>query len=183
MKLVTLFDSRSMKKTGFTLIELVVVIVILGVLAVVAAPKFIALSSESREAVLSQVQGAFKSVTAMVNSKAIINQIDDGNLEIEGDNIQIRAGYPSGHWNNTWRYALDIGKEISFTRTNQECTQHDLCGVGNQRNAPGLPIATSNRGLVLIWLKGMRLSDRCYSYYYNDETGVAPQVGKVTEGC
>ena len=172
-----------MKNKGFTLIELIVVVVILGVLAVIAAPKFINLSNESREAVLSQVQGAFKSVTTMTNSKAIINDIDDGNLEIDGNNIQIRSGYPSGHWNNTWRYALNIGKEISFTRTNQECTQHDLCGVGNQRNAPGLPISTTNRGLVLIWLKGMRLSDRCYSYYYNDETGNPPQIGTVTEGC
>lgn len=172
-----------MKNMGFTLIELIVVVVILAVLAVIAAPKFISLPSESREAVLSQVRGAFKSVTTMTNSKAIINDIDDGNLEIDGNNIHIRAGYPSGHWNNTWRYALNIGKEISFTRTNQECTQHDLCGVGNQRNAPGLPIATSNRGLVLIWLKGMRLSDRCYSYYYNDETGAPPQIGTVTEGC
>ncbi|MDW3189737.1 type II secretion system protein, partial [Vibrio sp. Vb0932] len=38
------------KQTGFTLIELVVVIVILGILAVTAAPRFLNLQNDAREA-------------------------------------------------------------------------------------------------------------------------------------
>lgn len=170
-------------KKGFTLIELVTVVVILGVVAAVAAPKFIDLSSDSKIAVLDRIKGAFKSVSSMANSKAIIQNIENGSISIDGNDIEVKAGYPSGHWNKTWRFAIDVGKDIGFTRPNAVCTQNSLCGVGNQRRAPSLPFTPTNRGLVLIWLEGMKLSDLCYSYYYNDESGEAPKVGTVITGC
>ena len=50
-----------MKQRGFTLIELVVVIIILGVLAAVAVPKFVDLSVDAHNAAAKGVAGAISS--------------------------------------------------------------------------------------------------------------------------
>ena len=60
------------KSSGFTLIELVVVIVILGILAATAAPKFMDLQKDARISALNGLMGAMKSANSMVYSKAIL---------------------------------------------------------------------------------------------------------------
>ncbi len=52
-------------QSGFTLIELVVVIVVLGILSAIAVPKFINLKTESEAAALSGVAGAMSSAMAI----------------------------------------------------------------------------------------------------------------------
>ncbi|WP_166738821.1 type II secretion system protein [Psychromonas algarum] len=171
-------------QNGFTLIELVIVIVILAVLASTAFAKFNNLATEARIATVHAMQGAMSSTASLVQMKLNIENVKDGFITLNGNPIAVNDGYITGHWNNAWRYALDVGQEITFTKIADECTVNEICGVGNQRTADGIPISTNgSKGLVLIWLKGMKLEDLCYAFYYNPNNGDAPTTGSVTTGC
>ncbi|MGS0682376.1 prepilin-type N-terminal cleavage/methylation domain-containing protein [Shewanella sp. 125m-7] len=92
---------------GFTLIELVVVIIILGIISVIAIPKFISFEDESRDAVMKQALASVKSAISLVRAKgstasakdcnssnsrlATFKSVDINNVQICVDPIQ---GFP-----------------------------------------------------------------------------------------
>lgn len=58
---------------GFTLIELVIVIVVLAIIAATALPKFASFSQDARIAVVDEFSGAYKSATTIFKSAWAIN--------------------------------------------------------------------------------------------------------------
>ncbi len=61
------------RQTGFTLIELVVVILILGLLAAVAFPRYAALSTQARISSINGVAGGLRGAVALVRAQYLVN--------------------------------------------------------------------------------------------------------------
>ena len=83
------------QQSGFTMIELIMVIVILGILAAFALPKFADFSGDARYSSIAAAQGAVRSASGIVHAAALAkNQTGAaGEVELEGQKISLIYGY------------------------------------------------------------------------------------------
>ncbi|MCH1930249.1 type II secretion system GspH family protein [Shewanella sp. A25] len=81
------------RQQGFTLIELVVVIIILGILAVTAAPKFINLQGDARVSALNGLKASIQGANTLVYSKAALSGVEkEAPALLNGPSVEISTG-------------------------------------------------------------------------------------------
>jgi MSHA pilin protein MshA len=100
-----------MNNNGFTLIELVVVIVILGILAVTAVPKYINLQADAQTSILEGVKVSMQGASALAYSKSLVagkQKLPTASVTLsDGTEVDIEYGYPTTNALN-WQDVLDL---------------------------------------------------------------------------
>jgi MSHA pilin protein MshA len=111
------------KQAGFTLIELIMVIVILGVLAAFALPRFADLGTDARKSSIQALGGAIKAAANIAHSKQLATgAADDAPVDLDGatgagKNVTMVSGYPTANAAGIGRAAQIIETDYASTET------------------------------------------------------------------
>lgn len=113
------------KQAGFTLIELVIVIVILGILAAFALPRFIDLSTDARVASVNGVAGSVRAAAALAHAQWLVDS-QPATITMEGNTIDIVNGYPAAGNDTTQDIIFTLLDTSGYTLSETTATASQL---------------------------------------------------------
>ncbi len=147
------------RQNGFTLVELVVVIVILGILAVTAAPKFLNLQEDARKASIQGLKGAMDSAAGIVYGKAALMGLDTSAGGAVGD-IAVNYGYPAPT-------AAGIGNAVEGLKNDWSMVR-EVAGTTGADAAPGY--------IVYSFKNSTALHETCNATYHGATASAGPRT-------
>jgi MSHA pilin protein MshA len=171
------------QQRGFTLIELIIVIVILGILAVTAAPKFMDIQGDAKASVVKGMAGAMKTASDIIHAKSLINgnsgvaaDPDKPTVAVNANDVNIDYGYADVLWAGAWVHMLDA--DIAEGTAGSVCTGTEFC-VFETEDANG-----SGDAGIFIYPKNTADTGACYAYYsHASAADTPPGFGTVTTDC
>jgi len=159
------------RQRGFTLIELIIVIVILGVLSVTAAPKFLNIQDDAIKSTLKGIDGSLNSTMSIILGKSIVSNVDKKE-SAKIDDINIGYGYPLATEDDI-EAAMDINIDIDGNGD----FSYMLTMLGNKDGIGGV----SNS--IVMYPNGKVKDDNCFiAYIQADETTPASTMLELS-GC
>ena len=175
---------QQQQQSGFTLIELIIVIVILGILAVTAAPKFIDIQGDATASTLKGVRGALQGGSQLVYAKSAIAS-DQRNaattLITGGQTVDTKFGYPDADLatTDTLKGWVDIGTDFTLlvgTEATTATIGAPVVGTFAIKPAGGNP--------TIDYRETAEGGNSCHVLYTESSlVGVAPLIVAVTGGC
>ena len=151
---------------GFTLIELIIVIVLLGILAVTAAPKFLNLQDDARDSVLEGIAGSLESASSVIYGKALIADQAGatGGIDLNADgtdDVTTVNGYPDGDDADNFTQLLDLPDEYLVSTDGSTTAFIYYTGYGDYSDVNNAPDTAG---------------DKCSVQYVNAGTGERPTI-------
>jgi MSHA pilin protein MshA len=153
------------RQSGFTLLELVIVIVVLGILAALAIPRFISLQREARIAVIDSLFNSMRSGSNVIYAKsAAIGESDNAT-----DSVDIDGPGPGGLIGTNYGYPQAEQADLTLLFDNLSARYSFTGGAA----APGSTVNVTLDGIATC----------AVTYTSPNAAGVSPTITRNITGC